>query len=113
MTNVNINNLKNISIQIPLDKYVVFVGKSGSGKSTLAVNAVMSGYMGKIKNVLVPIEPTLYKQKSFIPNSNQTIAGFLGINSDNIIEFIENNKKIKVEKKELLKKLLNQLMDIN
>ena len=47
VANANVNNLKNVSIQIPLDKYVVFVGKSGSGKSTLAVNVVMSGLVFK------------------------------------------------------------------
>lgn len=73
--NANVNNLKNISIQIPLDRYVVFVGKSGSGKSTLAVNVVMSGYMKKLQNVTVPLEPVLFKQKAFIPNSDQTKIG--------------------------------------
>ncbi|MBO5144310.1 MAG: ATP-binding cassette domain-containing protein [Lachnospiraceae bacterium] len=107
--NANVNNLKNVSIQIPLDRYVVFVGKSGSGKSTLAVNVVMSGYMKKLQNVTVPLEPVLFKQKAFIPNSDQTIAGFLGISSDSIGKYIENNKKIKKEKKMLLTELLQIL----
>lgn len=109
VANANVNNLKNVSIQIPLDKYVVFVGKSGSGKSTLAVNVVMSGYMKKLQNVSVPLKPILFKQKAFIPNSDQTIAGFLGISSNSIVEFIESSKKIKVAKKELLKELLRIL----
>ncbi len=110
--NACVNNLKNVSIQIPLDKYVVFVGKSGSGKSTLAVNVVMSGYMKKLQNVDVPLEPLLFKQKAFIPSSDQTIAGFLGISTDNIESHIENNKKIKREKKKLLGKLL-QILELN
>ena len=109
VANANVNNLKNVSIQIPLDKYVVFVGKSGSGKSTLAVNVVMSGYMKKLQNVSVPLKPILFKQKAFIPNSDQTIAGFLGISSSSIVQFIESSKKIKVAKKELLKELLRIL----
>ena len=34
------NNLKNISVQIPRDKLVVFTGLSGSGKSTLAFETI-------------------------------------------------------------------------
>ncbi len=34
------NNLKNISLQIPRDKLVVFTGLSGSGKSTLAFETI-------------------------------------------------------------------------
>jgi excinuclease ABC subunit A len=72
----------------------------------------MSGYMKKIQNVSVPLEPILFKQKSFIPNFDQTIAGFLGISSNSIAEFIERNKKIKAEKKELLKELL-EILELN
>ena len=45
--NATTNNLKNVSIDIPLNTYVVFVGKSGSGKSTLAVNVITEGYIKK------------------------------------------------------------------
>ena len=31
------NNLKNIDLEIPREKLVVFTGLSGSGKSTLAI----------------------------------------------------------------------------
>lgn len=110
--NANTNNLKNVSIQIPLDRYVVFVGKSGSGKSTLAVNVVMSGYMKKIKDVDVPLEPILFKQKAFIPSTDQTIAGFLGISTDSIESHIEKDKKIKIEKKKILRELL-RILDLN
>ncbi len=34
------NNLKNISIDIPRDKLVVFTGLSGSGKSSLAFDTI-------------------------------------------------------------------------
>ena len=112
VVNANVNNLKNVSIQIPLEKYVVFVGKSGSGKSTLAVNVVMAGYMKKMQNVSVPLKPILFKQKAFIPNSDQTISDFLDISSSSITEYIENNNKFIVEKKEILKKIV-QILNLN
>ena len=36
------NNLKNISVEIPKDKLVVFTGVSGSGKSTLAFDTIFA-----------------------------------------------------------------------
>jgi excinuclease ABC subunit A len=35
-----VNNLKNISLEIPRDKLVVFTGLSGSGKSSLAFDTL-------------------------------------------------------------------------
>ena len=34
------NNLKNISVDVPRDKLVVFTGLSGSGKSSLAFDTI-------------------------------------------------------------------------
>ena len=34
------NNLKNIDLEIPRDKFVVFTGLSGSGKSSLAFDTI-------------------------------------------------------------------------
>ena len=36
----NENNLKNINVEIPRDKLVVFTGLSGSGKSSLAFDTI-------------------------------------------------------------------------
>ena len=38
--NASENNLKNVSLQIPKNKFVVFTGLSGSGKSSLAFNTI-------------------------------------------------------------------------
>lgn len=35
-----VNNLKNISLEIPRDKLVVLTGLSGSGKSSLAFDTI-------------------------------------------------------------------------
>ena len=34
------NNLKNVSVELPHDKFVVISGISGSGKSSLAFNTI-------------------------------------------------------------------------
>ena len=36
------NNLKNISLEIPRNKMVVFTGLSGSGKSSLAFDTIFA-----------------------------------------------------------------------
>lgn len=108
--NVSVNNLKNISIDIPLETYVVFVGKSGSGKSTLVVNVIIEGYLKKNKNVIVPIEPLLFKQKSYIPYTNKTLSDYFSINSKSLLSYIESsNNSYSLPKDELINivKILN------
>ena len=38
------NNLKNVSLDIPRDKLVVFTGLSGSGEYTLAFDTICAGF---------------------------------------------------------------------
>ena len=38
--NVRVNNLNNISLEIPRDKFIVITGLSGSGKSSLAFDTL-------------------------------------------------------------------------
>ena len=36
------HNLKNVTVEIPKDKFVVITGLSGSGKSSLAFDTILS-----------------------------------------------------------------------
>ncbi len=53
MTGAKLNNLKNIAVSIPLNKFVVVTGVSGSGKSTL-VNDLLFQYLRHAMNGNVP-----------------------------------------------------------
>lgn len=66
------NNLKNISVEIPRDKLVVFTGLSGSGKSTLAFD-------------------TIYNegQRRFIDSLNSYVRQFIGGNEKPDVDSIE------------------------
>lgn len=78
ITDANANNLKNVSIKLPLNQWITFVGKSGSGKSTLA-DVIFSGRMSESENVCVPVEAALFRQKVSIPSGSQTVFAYLGL----------------------------------
>lgn len=42
LSGVRVHNLKNISVKVPRDKFVVFTGLSGSGKSSLAFDTIFA-----------------------------------------------------------------------
>lgn len=109
--NATNNNLKNITISIPLGKYVVFVGKSGSGKSTLAVNTIVGGYINNKDNVIVPVKPALFAQRTEIPSTKKTLASFFNDKEDkfekDINSYVSNlNTKIN---KDMLRDIIELL----
>ncbi len=54
------NNLKNVSLSIPLKKLVVVVGKSGSGKSSLVYDVLYQASLGKKVDAIVSKLPKVY-----------------------------------------------------
>ena len=51
----NENNLKNISIQFPLDVFVCLTGVSGSGKSTLSIECLYKNLLKKLGNQKIKV----------------------------------------------------------
>ena len=71
-----VNNLKNIDVNIPRDKFVVITGLSGSGKSSLAFDTIyaegnrryMEGLSSFARNFLDPsVKPDVDKIENLSP----------------------------------------------
>ena len=58
--NATTNNLKNVSVDIPLGKLVAVVGKSGSGKSSLVYDIIYAASQGKDVSAQVSPLPTTH-----------------------------------------------------
>lgn len=71
------NNLKDVSVRIPRNKFVGFIGKSGSGKSTLAVDVIYAAYLKEADNVNVFGAASLFKQVSSLNNQRGTVSKYL------------------------------------
>lgn len=71
--NARVNNLKNISLSIPHNKFIVVTGVSGSGKSSLAFD-------------------TLYAegQRRYVESLNSYARQFLGRNNKPEVDYIKN-----------------------
>jgi excinuclease ABC subunit A len=54
------HNLKNISLEIPKDKFVVITGLSGSGKSSLAFDTLYAEGQRRYVESLVCLCPTIF-----------------------------------------------------
>ncbi len=54
------NNLKNVNLEIPLDKLVVVVGKSGSGKSSLVYDILYKASLGHEVKAILSKLPKIY-----------------------------------------------------
>ena len=50
------NNLKNIDLELPRDKFIVMTGLSGSGKSSLAFDTIYADGQRRYVESLAPIQ---------------------------------------------------------
>jgi len=66
------NNLKNVDLEIPRDKLVVFTGLSGSGKSSLAFDTIYAE-----------------GQRRYVESLSSYARQFLGIMEKPNVEYIE------------------------
>jgi excinuclease ABC subunit A len=75
--NVNLHNLKNISVKIPLQKLVVVVGPSGSGKTSLIYDVLYKSSKGEKIDGEISDIPNIYAigQKVNVPKSSKLSLG--------------------------------------
>ena len=124
VVNAKENNLKSISVDIPLKKFVVFAGKSGSGKSTLAMNVIYNGYFNKSLNYDIKIKPCALVQRVSVLDSSTLLFEYMQIigfdckkiKISNYIDFYKQNKLSKFsteELEEIIKLLELDLIDLD
>ncbi len=96
ITHANEGNLKNISLEIPKDKLVVFTGLSGSGKSTLAIDTIYQecqrqyleaiGYQGIQKpdvESIINLSPAIrISQSEYSKNPRSSVGTITNIYTD-------------------------------
>ena len=75
LTGATANNLKNITVQIPLSRLTVITGVSGSGKSTFLHSALLPA----VKDALA--KPIKGKKKKTAPNPWKTLTGTEHVNA--------------------------------
>ncbi len=98
--NANIHNLKNISLEIPLNKLVVVVGPSGSGKSSLIYDLLYRASCGEKIEAKISKLPTIYAigQKVKLPKNSKLSLGEYNLNRlKQIIKKLKNNDLLIVD----------------
>ena len=55
------HNLKNVSVEIPKDQFVVITGLSGSGKSSLAFDTIYAEGQRRYVESLISIRKTIFR----------------------------------------------------
>ena len=55
------HNLKNVDLEIPRDRLVVFTGLSGSGKSSLAFDTIYAEGQGATSNLCRPMRASSWR----------------------------------------------------
>jgi len=90
--NANIHNLKNVSVEIPLNKLVVVVGYSGSGKTSLIYDVLYKSSLGEKAECYISKLPPVYAvgQKVVVPKGLN-----LSLGEYNLKRLKENIKKLK------------------
>lgn len=91
LKNINVNNLCDVSISIPMHSFVTVAGVSGSGKSSainIALSDAISGYLDNADNPNLKIDEKItdiikLDQNASVLTSRSTVATLLGI-MDNI-----------------------------
>jgi len=100
ITNADIHNLKNVSIEIPLHKLVVVVGPSGSGKTSLIYDILYKSSQGDKVGCDISRLPNVFaiNQKVVVPKDFKVSLGEYNLwRLDEIIKGLKKNDLLIVD----------------
>ena len=87
------NNLKNITVEIPRDKFTVITGLSGSGKSTLAFDTIFAeGQRRYVESLSSYARQFLGRMSK--PDVDGALVGGASLKVDAFMEIINNVKAL-------------------